>query len=109
LESASEPVKQVTIETKAEGLSVESKEPEVLPVMDNMPSFPTAGVTGVESVEGSGSTGLEGGSKQSGEETGAVAGVEDSRPTIQGEALLDPVLKENQQSADAKDDANLNI
>lgn len=60
------------------------KEPEVLPVMDNMPSFPTG-------------------------EPVSEAETAESRPTAQGEALLDQVMKENQQSAEAKEDANLNI
>ena len=60
------------------------KEPEVLPVMDNMPSFPT-------------------GEPLSQPET------TESRPTAQGEALLEAVVKENQQSAEGKEDANLNI
>ena len=60
------------------------KEPEVLPVMDNMPSFPTG-----ESISQPETT--------------------ESRPTAQGEALLEAVVKENQQSAEGKEDANLNI
>lgn len=64
------------------------KEPEVLPVMDGMPSFPTEQPKPAET---------------------ETAQDPELRPTVQGEALLDPVVKENQQSGEGKEDANLNI